>query len=110
MRLFEIENNIFYHVTNSNNLSSIMKNGLLPQSGDRSQKLNDFGIFLFRNLDDVETGMEWWLGDEYEEDDELILLKVTLPKNIKYEDGEFEVIVKQPIPPSSIEISDELKL
>ncbi len=77
------EEDAYYHVTKSNNVSSIMKNGLLPSVGDRSKKFNERpSIFLFRSRQDVEDAMMNWLGDELG-DDPTTLLKIKIPHNIQ---------------------------
>ena len=73
---------LYYHVTESKNLERIMKEGLIPQSGPRSEALGDYGVFLFNNLDSLEDGVSNWLGDLFDEEEELVILEVSIPENI----------------------------
>lgn len=74
---------VFYHVTRTDAISSIMKDGLIPSIGERSVKLNEKpSIFLFKSVDDVENAMMNWLGDEFG-DDSVTLLEIKIPDHIK---------------------------
>lgn len=110
----DLEESIAYHVTPTRNLRSIMKNGLRPQVGDRSAQLDGEveGIFLFTSLDDVETAVSSWLGDEFDEDEELSLLAVDitgLEDNI-VQGADYETIVNTTISPDRIKVDDSLLL
>jgi hypothetical protein len=71
---------ILYHVTEKSKLESILTYGLIPQVGPRSSKLNEeCGIFLFATIEDMETALSSWLGEEFDEDTELVSLIVELP-------------------------------
>ena len=108
MRLFEVAKpKRFYHVTQSKNVSSIMSNGLIPSQGERSAKLGDYGIFMFGNKSHMEQALMNWLGDEFDEDDELTVLIVDLPIDwplINEDTAGFEWISRKPIPPKYIKI------
>lgn len=48
----------FYHVSEKKNLESIMKNGLIPQVGERSKEFNEApSVFLFPTKDDTELAL-----------------------------------------------------
>jgi hypothetical protein len=69
-----------FHITKTANLKSIMKNGLIPTIGIRSKKIDErSSIYFFQTQEDAENGLMNWLGDEFEEDESLALLKITLP-------------------------------
>lgn len=109
-----INESIAYHVTPTRNLRSIMKNGLRPQIGDRSSQLDGEveGIFLFPSLSDVEAAVSSWLGDEFDEDEELSLLAVDitgLEDNI-VQGADYETIVNTTISPDRIKVDDSLLL
>lgn len=72
-----------YHVTKKENLDSIMEHGLFPSTGKNSRELGDFGIFFFKDLDALEDAVSTWFGDLFEDDDELVILQVEVPENIK---------------------------
>lgn len=96
---------VYYHVTETRNLNSIMQKGLLPKTGRRSSKIGDFGVFLFKTLQDLEDGMSTWLGDEFDEDVEITILEVDLSDDIEiFDDGLYEICVKVKIPPDSLTI------
>ena len=107
------EQDIMYHVTPTKNLRSIMKNGLRPQIGDRSAKLHgeENGIFLFPTLDDVEDAVSNWLGDEFDEDEDLTLLAIDV-SGLPLVDSNagYEKIAKTAISPDRISVSNELML
>lgn len=94
-----------FHVTPISNLESIMKNGLIPQAGERSEKLEeDPGVFLFPTYDDCENALFNWLGEEFDElDEEVVTLKVELPKHFPLEEtAEWERCSRQTIEPKYI--------
>ena len=107
------EQDIMYHVTPTKNLRSIMKNGLRPRVGDRSVKLHgeENGIFLFPTLDDVEDAVSNWLGDEFDEDEDLTLLAIDV-SGLPLVDSNagYEKIAKTAISPDRISVSNELML
>ena len=74
---------VFFHVTLTKNLASILDNGLIAQSGERSQEINDYGIFIFPNENEMDNALSNWLGeslnDQYGEDIEVSSLMITLP-------------------------------
>jgi hypothetical protein len=100
---------MYYHVTPTKNVPSIMSEGLKPQQGSRSERMTDHGIFLFKDMEDMEDALVNWLGDEFEEDESLTLLGVELPldADIAPEAVGFEVNVLSPIPPQYIQIVSE---
>lgn len=74
--------NKFYHVTDYNNLDSIMSKGLIPQVGERSKLLNEeSSIFLFtsNNINEISDSICNW-EDFFEDDTRLVLLEIKLPK------------------------------
>ncbi len=62
------------------NLKSIKKHGLLCQIGPRSQELGEpaKAVYVFPNLDYANEAVMNWLGDEFNDDDKLIILPVKL--------------------------------
>lgn len=95
----------YYHVTSKENLSCIMQQGLIPQVGERARKLNEeAGVFLFSSKEDMENGLQNWLSDSFDEDIELVCLKVVLPDDFPLQDScvDWEKISKVTIPPQYI--------
>jgi hypothetical protein len=94
----------YYHVTTKSNYNSIVKEGLLPKIGKRSSKIeNEPKIFMFSNKDAMMDAVVNWLGDEFEEDEELVVLKITLPEDFPVEHNGFEVTTNKVIPPQYIQ-------
>ena len=88
---------MFYHVTLKENLTSILENGIIAQTGERSKELDDFGVYLFANkkaMDDAN-----WFWELFDDDDELVILEIELPENWKlHSDIEYEVCSNDNIP------------
>lgn len=93
-----------YHVTPTANMASIRSAGLVPLMGDRSSKMEDDpAIFLFKSKDDADDAVSNWLGDEFDEDEGLTLLQITVPRSfIIPSSAEYEVMVKDVITPDRI--------
>lgn len=98
-----------YHVTKRENYESIMKHGLIAQAGERSKQLGEQeGVFLFPSIEDMETALGQWLGWEFEDEDELYALEVTLPNNWPLEKTcEFERVSRLTIDPKHIRFHSE---
>lgn len=102
----------FYHVTTQSNLDSIMSNGLIPSIGERSSRLGEenSSIYLFDSKQSVEDALGNWLGEEFDEDEQLVLLEVsskdidTVP-SFEGDDSSFEWTTKNAITPSNIKVS-----
>lgn len=93
---------IAYHVTLTANVDSILKQGLVPKVGERSGLLGEPhpAIYLFHSLEDLDTALGQWLGDELEDEDIRILF-VNL-ENINHNIEAYEVQVFSPISPDRI--------
>lgn len=100
----------YYHVTLKDNLNSILKDGLIPQIGERSFDIGEKEkvVYLFHSIDDVEEALLNWLGDWYTDnygiDTPLALLEVNLPDDFLIENSsvQYEKISKNVIPPQYI--------
>jgi hypothetical protein len=104
--------NRYYHITPSKNVRKILKRGLLPSIGDRSKKIPEElpAIYLFNNLNDLEDAVMNWLADEFNEDEELTALIISIPENnseniIIHHDG-LSSVSYDPIPAKYISVSD----
>jgi hypothetical protein len=108
--LIESKNKYMYHVTETSKVPDILKYGLIPQIGPRSEFIGETlpSIYLFKDILDVEDAVCNWLGDEFDANVNLSLLKVFLPKNaIIHSDigaDMYEVVCRTPIPPENISI------
>lgn len=92
-----------YHVTPKSNLPSILKNGLVPTIGERSQLLETIPkIYLFPSKENLETALLNWLGQEFEDlEEDLIILEIDLSDTI-YQSEAFELTVSEIIKPDLI--------
>ena len=97
-----------YHVTPSNNLTSIMSQGLIPQRGDRARKILDEkpAIYCFPDKNAMEDAVMNWLGDEFDEDEALALLEIDTSGLIGQvtPGAEYEIAITSKIPPENIRI------
>lgn len=68
----------FFHITSKVNLHNIQKQGLKPVIGANSHKINEEEpkVYLFDSRESVVQALTGWLGDEFDEDEELVLLSV----------------------------------
>lgn len=85
---------MMYHVTPLKNLESIKKHGLIAKIGPRSQKIGEpvSAIYLFPELGYANDAVANWLGDEFDDDEDLIILPINVTEddverapNIDYE-------------------------
>src|ERR1700749_4826404 len=109
MKITDLTGHNFYDVTPSVNVPRILKNGLIPNLGLRSAKIEkgQNKIFLFKSVDDAEDAVMNWLGDEFPEDTDLTLLKVTLPSTFPITHDPvagFEISTSNKIPPEMISV------
>jgi hypothetical protein len=97
MRMVEIISesivSTYYHVTETKNLPSIMKRGLIPKSGQRGihAATNNPAIYLFRTINEAEDGVMNWLGDNFDDSIALSLLSVTISNNLVIDDPELNL-------------------
>lgn len=107
-QLFESmeSNNVFFHVTKKSNLSQILSIGLVPSKGERANKIMDQqGIYLFPNIDSVEDALMNWMGDEFDEDEDLVILKVRIQDpSLLTQTTDWEFIYFSTISPIDIQV------
>jgi len=105
-----MENNsskVFYHVTTQENYHKIMQHGLVPNVGARSAKLEEQPqIFLFTDKESMEDAVANWLGDEFDEDKELVVLQVSLPQDFPIQVNGGEATTTTPIPAKYIQLTN----
>lgn len=100
--------NVVYHVTPARNLPSIQRHGLNPTVGGRSAKIQSESraVFCFPSIEHVEDAIVNWLGDEFDEDEQLALLAINT-KNLNggyTPNAEYEIAITSTIPPSHIDV------
>lgn len=85
---------------------SIQTEGLTPSIGPRSQLMNESVplIYFFESLQDVETALIGWAAEAFDDEDELLVLKVDLSHlDISLpDDSSFEMVSHQNIPSERI--------
>lgn len=93
--------NYVYHVTLKKNLKSIMKRGILPSVPE--DMLDQKGVYVFTTPEDAEDSLMNWLGDRFDEEDDIVLIKIDSDK-VKLHDTEagYEKVSYDIIQPSSI--------
>lgn len=108
-------NENYYHVTTKEAWENkIMQDGLIPLIGERSEEFGEEvpRIYLFTSYEAYEDGMLLWLGEAFEDDQELVLLKVELPFH-EYEEfmeseAGYEVAVLKTIGKESVTLVETL--
>jgi hypothetical protein len=105
---------VYYHIAEASQLRRILRQGLQPQLGYRSQTIeSDPSVYLFTSYLNAENALHNWLGEEFDEATELILLQITLPPEIPvfhHPEVGWESWVEQVIPPSAIKALPEIQL
>lgn len=94
-----------YHSTPISNLESILKDGLIPQIGERSIQLNESaGVYLFTSYEQCENALCNWLGEEFDElDEDVVTLEIELPDAFPLEESvEWEAVARERIQPTYI--------
>lgn len=94
-----------FHVTTRDALDEILESGLQPRIGPRSKLGSESApaIYLFASREDTENGLMNWLGECFDDDEELVVIEVDLvgvPQ--KRKSDHFEVIVTENIPSERI--------
>jgi hypothetical protein len=107
-----INKKLVYHVTSKRYLSKIHKNGLIPKiPKDYGEDGDEIGVYCFPSIEDTENALMNWLGERIEEwEDEndkeynevVLVLDITGLKVKENHDVDYEIIVKEPIPPDRI--------
>lgn len=98
---------ILYHLTPLAKIADILREGLVPQIGQRSKLAGETqpAIFCFHDLTQVEDALMQWIGDYFDEDEPLAVLRIAAPDDVLIGEGAgYEVVVLTPINGSSIEV------
>ena len=106
MKMQDLRNATVFHVTPSDTLPTILRQGLKPSVGPRSARLNEKpAVFVFPSEEAADDALMNWLGDEFDEDTELSMLEVTVPRSwLQPGKAEYEMTIDQPIPPEQIRV------
>lgn len=73
--------NRYFHVTPAANLSSILSDGIITAIGERSQIVGEKNkaVFLFPDVSSMENALMNWLGEAFEDEENLVILQIDLP-------------------------------
>lgn len=94
-----------YHVTEYSNIPSIKQKGLIPQIGNRSMALGEVvsAVYLFKTEEEAMDGIANWLGDEFDECQDLAIIHVRIPDNATFRPGaDYECVITSRINPECI--------
>jgi hypothetical protein len=93
-----------YHVTLAENVQAIVLNGLRPMIGERSAELGEKEerIYLFPTKPDCETALSNWLGEQFDEDQKLVILEIDISGIALTSDAGFEISCNSTIMPDRI--------
>jgi hypothetical protein len=105
----------FFHVTSATNFERIEREGLTPMIGERSEALNELAerVYLFDSRESAYDGVASWLGDEFDEDEELVLLSLPASAvarpipSMPDQESSFEWTTDQPVTASSIHVEPD---
>ncbi len=93
-----------YHITPKKNLDSIAKVGLVGSCGERSSLLNEpFSVvYMFTTLELMEDALGGWLGECFDETEELSVFEVDVQGLKLYSEVEWEIIYAGTISPDRL--------
>lgn len=101
-RILESITNTLYHVTRYSNLDSIKLHGILPNKPTDFEE-DENAVYLFKSMDSLEDAIDSWLGDRFDEDEDVIVLEINpVGLNIEKSSVDYEVISYDAIPVSNI--------
>jgi hypothetical protein len=91
-----------YHVTPKKNLKSIVQGGLRVRTPRDME--DEPGVYLFKDLSDAEDAVTNWMGDRFDEDEELVVIKVDdrFVEKVSSNAAGFEVVSTKDIPQEGI--------
>jgi hypothetical protein len=100
----------YYHITEMENLETILKEGLKPQIGPRARDLGEKveAVYLFPTMSDLEDAlMSPWGAEAWDEDLDHAIIEVTLPENVRIGQGtdvDYEVSCLDHIGPENLKL------
>lgn len=98
---------ILYHLTPASSIPSILREGLVPQIGERSALVGETApaIYCFADLRELEDALTNWMAEYFDEDEPLSLLRFVASSDTTYGEGAgYEVVVTSPIPAASLAV------
>lgn len=94
-----------YHVTSRGNLDSILEHGLTPRTGPNAAQLGEteHAVYCFSSMGACEDALMNWLGEQFDEDDALVILTVRVDGlALRLAEVEWEVAIRETVPPERI--------
>ena len=93
-----------YHITEKNNMDSIIKYGLIPSFGDRSKIAGDRfkAVFFFDNIYNIESWMDFLYKNKDKDSLEVLRFNIKKLKYFIHNNGE-EFYLKNKIPVEEID-------
>lgn len=98
---------ILYHLTPASSTPSILREGLVPQIGERSALAGETvpAIYCFADLRELDDALTNWMAEYFDEDEPLSLLRFVAGSDTAYGGGAgYEVVVTSPIPAASLTV------
>lgn len=95
-----------FHVTPASNINAILADGLIPAIGTRSMELGEPvpAVYLFPSEDDAADAVGNWLGECFEDEEELALLTVDIAGLSYSQELEYELIITDEIPAHRVQV------
>lgn len=93
-----------YHVSLSSNDDSILSGGLTPSIGERSTDLGEEknAVYLFPSLEDMENALGNWLGEYFDEDDQLSVFEIDASGLEDTSEVEYEFVIEDGVESSRL--------
>lgn len=94
----------YYHVTLPENVPSILEHGLQPRIGENSSDCGERipTVFCFPSREYCDEALGQWMGELFDEDEELVILEIKPEKLPGRSDVPFEVAFERAIPAEEI--------
>lgn len=94
-----------FHVTHAQRLPSILREGLQPSIGPRSQDADEQqpAVYVFPSEASARRALASWLGDQFEPQATLVMLEIDLPATaVNWPKGPKEAVCRHPVAPQCI--------
>lgn len=94
-----------WHVTPTKNIFDILEQGLVPAIGPRSEEIGEDEpqIYVFTDPVTMEDAICNWLGEAFEEDEELSIIELDIaPERLVIPEDLYEAYILETVEPSCI--------
>jgi hypothetical protein len=93
---------LVYHIGHGKNHDAIMRGGFIPNSPTMGDVKDDEGVYFFPNSMALEDAWDAWLEDKFDDNEQIICYIVDIHGLMYHEGGDYEIIVKENVPPDRI--------